>query len=122
MAVQLMKLRGVPEDEADEIRALLRASRIEFYETPEGNWGVSMPAIWLRDDEDRDRGKKLLDDYQAERARRAREEYEQQAREGRREGLLDRIRQEPLRFLIYLAIIAAILYFSTMPFLSMSDP
>ena len=50
MPVKLFSLRGVPDDEADEIRALLAQHAIDYYETPPGNWGVSMPAIWLPDD------------------------------------------------------------------------
>jgi len=47
MAVQLFKLKGVPEDEAEDIRNLLTNHYIDHYETPAGNWGISMPAIWL---------------------------------------------------------------------------
>ncbi len=121
MAVQLMVLRGVPEDEAEDIRVLLRMASIDFYETPEGNWGVSMPAIWLSDDADAARARNLLDDYQVQRAERARATYRQQPHQGRLEGVLERFKQEPLRVLLYLAIIAAVLYFSTMPFLYLGD-
>jgi len=117
MAVQLIVLRGVPEDEADAIRDLLRGARIDFYETPEGNWGVSLPAIWLQDDDQLERARTLLGDYQVQRAEHARDAYERQAREGTSERILDRLRQEPFRFLLYAAIIAAVLYFSTVPFL-----
>ena len=48
MALLLFRLRNVPDDEADEVRHLLNENSIEFYETSAGNWGISMPAIWLR--------------------------------------------------------------------------
>lgn len=50
MSKLLFKLRGVPDDEADEIRALLAEKQIEYYETSAGNWGISLPALWLQDD------------------------------------------------------------------------
>lgn len=118
MPIQLMVLRRVPEDEAEDIREILRTAKIEFYETPEGNWGVSLPAIWLSDEADLERARYLLDAYQEKRAARARESYRRPSLEGELKGILKRFRQEPLRVLLYLAIIAAVLYFSTMPFLS----
>ena len=42
MPLQLFNLRGVPEDEAEDIRQLLDEHEIEFYETSAGNWGVSL--------------------------------------------------------------------------------
>ena len=41
-------MRHVPEDEAQEVRELLASNKIEFFETFAGNWGVSMPALWLK--------------------------------------------------------------------------
>ncbi len=38
MATQLVKLRNVPEDELEEIYALMEANDIEVYETSAGNW------------------------------------------------------------------------------------
>ena len=116
-----MVLRGVPEDEAEDIRLLLRTARIQFYETPESNWGVSLPAIWLSDEADVARARNLLDDYQVQRAERARAIYRQQPPQGKLKVVLARFKQEPLRVLLYLAIIAAVLYFSTMPFLYLGD-
>ncbi|MFO7288296.1 MAG: DUF6164 family protein, partial [Gammaproteobacteria bacterium] len=52
MAKLLLNLRGVPDDEADEIRALLEEHGIAFYETPPSRWGVSAGGIWLRRRED----------------------------------------------------------------------
>lgn len=122
MGVQLIVLRGVPEDEAEDIRKLLREARIDYYETPEGNWGVSLPAIWVQNDDALERAQQLLADYQAKRVEQARDDYDRQAREHNLGRMLDRFRDEPLRILIYLAIVAAVLYFSTMPFLSLGNP
>lgn len=116
MAVQLFRLRGVPDDEADEVRALLSENDIDFYETPGGNWGISMPAIWLRDDGELDRARALLDRYQEQRAADARAERERLKREGKERSLLDELREDPIRFVVYAGIALVVLYLSTRPF------
>ena len=45
MSKLLFRLRHVPEDEAEEVRALLEQNSIEFFETFAGNWGISLPAL-----------------------------------------------------------------------------
>ncbi len=117
MAVLLFKLRAVPEDEAEDVRALLARNNIDFYETPAGRWGISVPAIWLRDETQLDSARSLIEQYQTERTRRVRAEYEQLEREGKAVTLLAKIKQEPIKFVLYLLAIAVILYLSTVPFL-----
>ena len=119
MAILLMNLRGVPEDEAEQVRALLRERGIEFFETPPSRWLVSAGAIWLSDDEDAERARELLADYQQRRQANARADYQRQRREGTFEGLGSRLRREPLRLLLYLAGAAAVLYLSVVPFLEL---
>src|SRR5690606_13961933 len=48
----LLNLRHVPDDEADDVRALLEAVRIDYYETRAGPFGISAGGIWVRDDDD----------------------------------------------------------------------
>lgn len=117
MAVKLFAMNGVPDDEAEEIRALLASNGIDFYETSAGNWGISTAAIWLRDESRRQQARSLIEEYQRERLARAREEYARLRREGKQRTLIDVARAQPLRFIVYLAAIAAILYFSTKPFM-----
>jgi hypothetical protein len=117
MARLLFRLRGVPEDEADEVRALLDQAGIAYYETPPDMWGVSMQAIWLQDEAREEEAKGLIDDYQQARARRARDAYDKARSEGTAEGLLDRVRRHPVQFLLYIALILFVLYLSTHPFL-----
>ncbi len=117
MAVQLFRLRGVPDDEAEDVRQLLTENEIDFYETPSDSWGVSMPAIWLRDEAQFDRARSLLDDYQQRRATAAREERARLKRQGKERSLLDEIREDPMRFVVYAGIALVVLYFSTRPFL-----
>jgi len=117
LPIKLFPLSNVPDDEAEDVRAVLKASEIDFYETAAGNWGISAPAIWLNDESQFTHARALIDDYQRERTLRVREEYAQQQREGRNRTIIDVIRENPLRFFAYVAVIVAILYFSTKPFL-----
>lgn len=112
MAVLLFRLRHVPEDEADEVRELLRLHGIDFYETSAGNWQISMPAIWLTDDGQLPQAQRLLEEYQQQRFQRAREEYESLRREGRQPTATGLFRDNPLRFIAYSSLIAVILYLS----------
>jgi len=40
MSRLLLNLRNVPYDEADDVRAMLDAKRIAFYETTPSPWGI----------------------------------------------------------------------------------
>ncbi len=120
MPVKLFSLRGVLDDEADEVRALLKENAIEFYETPPGNWAVSAPAIWLPDATQLGRAKALLEDYQRARAVAARTTYAQLKAAGKQHRLIDALREHPIRFIIYLSAAAAVLYVSTKPFIDLA--
>ena len=118
MPLQLFNLRGVPEDEAEDIRQLLDEHEIEFYETSAGNWGVSLPAIWLGDESACfDEAKRLVDAYQIERAKHAQEAYRQLKAEGRERNIISMIKEHPLQFVVYLALIGLILFISITPML-----
>ena len=116
MARLLLNLRGVPADEADEVRALLADRRIEFYETPPGPLGITAGAIWVRHDEDMAAARDMMTQYQAERARRERAAHEQRVREGTATTLLSMLRTRPLPMLVYTAIVVVLLYFTIRPF------
>ncbi|MDH3608838.1 MAG: DUF6164 family protein [Gammaproteobacteria bacterium] len=118
MPVQLFKLRNVPADEAQEVRELLINNNIDFYETPPGNWGISMPAIWLNEDDQLDRAKILIDEYQKDRQVRIKQEYEQSKIERKQQNFINELLTNPLQFLLYVGIAAVILYFSIKPFLN----
>lgn len=118
MSIILLNLRDVPEDEAEEVRALLATHDIDFYETPPNHWGISMGAIWLKDQSQREEAKRLMAQYQRHRQARAREAYARLKEQGKTETVLDKIRREPLRVLVYLAVIGIVLYLSIQPFVS----
>jgi hypothetical protein len=97
MPRQLLNLRYVTTEEADEVVGLLEDARVEHYVTPPGSFGISAGGIWLTHIEDYPRARKLLDQYQIERSRRVREELEQARREGRTETIWGSLRRRPLQ-------------------------
>lgn len=112
MSVQLFNLRGVPADEAEAIRRLLRDNAIDYYETPPGNWGISIPALWLREATQLDEARALIADYQQQRARDARQRLQDEPLP----GLLRHWLHQPLRSAVYLGAILVVLYLSIKPF------
>jgi hypothetical protein len=116
MSVRLLNLRDVSTGELEEIRALLEQHHIDYYETPPGKWGISPPALWLHDTSRLQETTELLTTYQQERGQRIRAEYEEQKSLGQADTLLDRVKRDPLRFVFYLGIILAVMYFSIKPF------
>lgn len=121
MAVLIFKLRNVPDDEADDIRVLLDDHQVEYYETGAGNWGISSPGIWLKNDGDREQAQQLIDEYQQQRSRAQREAYQQRKQAGEHKTLWQAFRDEPLRFIVYLLLAAVVAYFSIKPFLSLNQ-
>ena len=119
MAIQLVKLRHVPEDELEEIHALMAEHDIEVYETHAGNWGLSLRALWLRHDEQLPQAKALLDQYADERFHRARAEYDALKAAGKARTFMDIARENPLRYIAYVAMIGALVYISLVPFLGL---
>jgi hypothetical protein len=119
MAKKLIVIRNMPDDELSDIHALLTDNQIEYYETPAGNWGISMPAFWVSNDSDFPRAKALLQTYEDERQKRVRAEYNALKQTGKQRTVFDEIREKPLRFLLYMAFIGFLLYFSLHPFLNL---
>lgn len=113
MAILFFPLRGVPYDEAEDVRELLTANEIDFYETSAGSWGISMPGIWLYHNEDLEKIKPLFDAYQEQRAITQRALYlEQKHQDRQRLGWAGYIRVNPLQFIFYSAILGMTCYVS----------
>lgn len=110
MSKLLFKLRNVPDDEVAEVRTLLTNHHIDYYETTAGNWGVSMPALWVKDEHQFQEAKKLLEEYQEARSIRVREEYARLKREGKNKTVLDSMKENPVLFIAYILIVLALLY------------
>jgi regulator of protease activity HflC (stomatin/prohibitin superfamily) len=112
----LMNLRGVPDDEADEVRELLESHHVDYYETPPHRWGISMGAIWLRDDTRLAEVQSLLAAYQRDRQQRARQALAEARAEGNAETFLGRIRREPVSAFVRVVLAAGLLFLVLAPF------
>lgn len=112
MTLLLFPLRGVPEDEAGEVRELLTEQQIDFYETSAGNWGMSMPALWLRDGAEQEKARHLIDSYQQQRYLTARQAYLQRKQLGQHATLWKKFVAQPLVYCAYLLTIGLIIYVS----------
>lgn len=112
MTILLFSLRGVPEDEADEVRDLLTQEAIDFYETSAGNWGMSMPALWLRDNNQLTEARQLLSAYQQERLIKARADYELAKQSGQLKSSWQTFLDHPLRYSAYLLAMVLVAYVS----------
>ena len=121
MAKLIFKLKSVSDDEADDIKYLLTENKIEFYESPPGNWEISMHALWLNDETQYAQAKQLIDEYQVKRSQRIRLETQQKIDQGEYETFYQRLFTKPIQIFITLAIIIFILYFSIMPFLEIGQ-
>lgn len=112
MTQLLFSLRGVPDDEAEDIRELLTVNNIDYYETPPGNWGISMPAIWLKKKDQQELAEFLLKEYQEKRSLVQRMRYQQLVRTGKAPTLINNLKQKPSLFALYLCGIGLVLYLS----------
>ena len=121
MSVLLFSLRNVPDDEANAIRALLSANDIDFFETSTGNWGISAPGIWLKDTTRLERAKALLEGFQQSWTKAQKEKFRQLAQNGEINTVFDRLKQNPLQVIIYIAFTLFILYVSIKPFINFSN-
>jgi len=112
MSKLFFSLRGVPIDEAEDIREILFNHEIDFYETSAGNWGISMPALWLKNENDWDKASELLNEYQLNRTKKQRALYEHLKKQGQHRRLFDVICENPLQFLLYIGFSIFIFYIS----------
>lgn len=108
MAQRVFSLADVPEDEADDVRRLLRASGIEFFETPSTLW-IFPGALWVGNDEEFARARGLIDAYQGERAARVRNELLQSPP-------TSAWRERPLQVLLVILAVLGALALSALPY------
>lgn len=118
MSKLLLNMRHVPDDEAAEVRAMLDAARIGYYETRPSRWGISYGGIWVEDERDVARARQLMAEYQDQRRDRARAERAAALRDGTAETFADVVRREPLRvLLVVLGIIGMLALLALVPLL-----
>ena len=115
MSKLLLNLRNVPDDEADDVRALLDAKRIEFHETTPNFWGISAGGIWVTEDADFAAAKRAFDDYEQQRSVRVRAEYAAARRAGTEETFVGMLRADPLRVVMTLLAVLLALALVALP-------
>lgn len=118
MPHHLMNLRHVPDDEADEIRDLFEQHNVRYYETPPSRWGISMGGFWVHDDDEAQRARDLLANYQAQRLVHQREDFVRRQQRGET-GFWYHFRQRPVSVLMALVAIAVILGLTLLPYVSL---
>lgn len=117
MPHHLMNLRHVPDDEADEIRALFEDHDIPFYETPPSRWGISMGGFWVHDEAEAARARSLLEDYQRQRLEQQRARYQEDLAAGLAGGFWWRVRHKPVTTVLACLAIAGITALTVAPFI-----
>lgn len=115
MSKLLLNLRNVPDDEADDVRAMLDANGIAYYETVPGPWRISVGGIWLSDDAALPEARRLMADYQQQRQARARAAYAEAVRDGTAETFWTILRAEPVRVMLTLLAIVFLLGLVALP-------
>jgi hypothetical protein len=118
MSKLLFRMRDVPDDEAEEVRELLGENDIAFFETFGGNWGISVAALWLSNEEQFDTARRLLDDYETGRVQRVKEEYRTDLAAGEAKTLWRSFLEHPVKFFAYMVLVAVVLVLSLQFFLS----
>lgn len=117
MARLLFRLSNVPEEEAEEVRALLDARGFDTYETRAGFWGLGVAAIWLHDETQYEAAREVLDAYQEGLAERVRQEHADLTERGEAPTLWTRLRHHPVRMLLVATAVAVVLALTLLPFL-----
>lgn len=110
-----MNLRHVPDDEADDVRAMLDDNGIAFHETKPSMWGLSAGGIFVTEDAAIAEARRLMADYQARRSTRVRAEYEAARREGTAETFWTILRDEPARVALTVLAIVFLLGLVALP-------
>jgi len=114
MAVLIFKLKYVPDDEAQDIREILSDNNIEYHETSAGLLGISVPGLWVLNEEHVDKSRALIDEYQQLRQKRVQEAYRLNKRTS-----ADMLKENPVRYLGSILAIILICYFTVYLFVKM---
>ena len=115
MSKLLLNLRNVPDDEADDVRAMLDAHAIAYYETTPSMWGISAGGIWVNDDAAIVAARRLMAEYQGQRQTTARAEYAAARDAGTADTFWSMLRAEPGRVTLTLLAILFLLGLVALP-------
>lgn len=119
MPTLVFRLRNVPEDEADDVRALMDENEFDWYETSAGNWGIAMPGIWVSNDGDADNARQFINAYQTDRQSTMRDNYQQELDSGHVVSFTQRLKEHPLRVAGLVLFCLFILFVSINPFMQL---
>ena len=64
MSKLIFRLASAPEEEVEGVKNALEYAGITFYETSGGNWGWSLPGLWVKDNSDYLPARKVIDEFQ----------------------------------------------------------
>lgn len=117
MARLLFKLSNVPDDEAQDIRDLLKTHDIYFYETNAGFWRVGLDAIWLPDLSQEDQARELILAYQRERTESQRKNFAELVEQGKVLSMWQHFCAQPIRFIGSMIAIIFVASLTLIPFL-----
>ena len=117
MTKLLFKLHNVPNDEINDVRELFDTDDFETYETDKGRWGIGLSAIWLRNDEQYDDAKALLNEYQQRRYENAQEDRAEVERLSFTQGLFVKFKQDPEQFFMSLLALTIVVGVTIYPFM-----
>lgn len=117
MTKLLFKLQNVPDDEITDVRELFDTDDFETYETDKGRWGIGLSAIWLRNDEQYDAAKELLNEYQQQRYLNAQIDRDKIEELSFTQGLFVKLKQDPEQFFMSLLALAIVLGVTIYPFI-----
>ena len=120
MAQMIFLLKDVPEAESDAVRVLLDDAGIVYYETFAGRWNISVPALWVTDDNDFAPARTLINAYQETLLKTIAAEKQQLADNGQTPTFWQSLISRPATGLFFLAAIAVVLGLSILPFFSFS--
>jgi len=98
----------------------MQKHNIDIYETSAGNWGISMPAIWVQNDADLQQAKQLLAQYQQIRASTARQAYNEDRRSGAAPGFLQKVSERPFAIAGIILFCLFVIYAMTSPFIKLA--
>ncbi len=118
MSKLVFRLNNVPEEEADLVRQLLTDHQFEFYETHAGRWGISVAALWLKDDDEFVRARELIDSFQQNYTTKMRTEFEQAKEDGLVPTFWQLLRASPFIVVTYWLLIIAVAALTIFPMFS----
>jgi hypothetical protein len=113
MAKLLFRLNGVFEEEANYVREALDNAGIEYYETNQGRWGISVAAIWLPNEDDYIAARELLDQVQEEWIEHVQGDYVP--------TFAERFRERPTAFILTILAVIAMIGLTVVPFVGVFE-